>query len=222
MRNPTEMMISILQNKVAQRIIDYVSPIYGDSYVGLWIYEVIGRALEIVVDIAEALKTEGNPGTAVLLLDYWEDYYHLPRDPTLTTEQRQLRIIAKIRARGPMNPARLESILSGVIGGIPVTITENVAKNTFLVTIHDAIDSINPIVAVLERLKPAHLIYWIKMEAEIVSEADIKTAIAIINAERDHYMVEVEQYMDRILAEAALKTAIAITQAQIFNVEVEQ
>ncbi len=222
MRNPTELMLTILKRKTAQRIIDFVSPIYGDSYVGLWIYEVIGAVLDEVVTIAEALKAEGNPGTSVLLLDYWEDYYQLPRDPTLTTEQRQLRIIAKIRTRGPINPKRLESIISGVIGGIDVTITENVAKNTFLVTIHDVIDSINPVVAVLERLKPAHLIYWIKIQTETVSEADIKTAVAVVNAENERYTVEVEQYMDKILAEAALKTAIAIMQADMYTVEVEQ
>ena len=52
MRNPTELMQQILQNEISQRIIDYVSPIYGDSYVGLWIYESIGGVLKDDVDIA--------------------------------------------------------------------------------------------------------------------------------------------------------------------------
>lgn len=191
MRNPTELMQTILQNEIAQKIIDYVSPIYGDSYVGLWIYESIGGVLKEVVDIAEALKSEGNPATSVLLLDYWEDYYQIPRDPTLTTEQRQQRIIAKIRQRGPLNPTVLAQMVSAALGGVPVEITENIAKNTFLVNIREVVDSINPAVAVLEQRKPAHLIYKIQVVAETVSEADIKTAIAITHAER--FKVEVEQ-----------------------------
>lgn len=191
MRNPTELMQQILQNEISQRIIDYVSPIYGDSYVGLWIYESIGGVLKEVVDIAEALKSEGNPATSVLLLDYWEKYYQLPTDPTLTTEQRQQRIIAKIRQRGPLNPTVLAQMVSAALGGVPVTITENVAKNTFLVNIKEAVESINPAVAVLEERKPAHLIYQIQVVAETVSELDIKIAIAVTHAEK--FKVEVEQ-----------------------------
>lgn len=191
MRNPTELMQQILQNEISQRIIDYVSPIYGDSYVGLWIYESIGGVLKEVVDIAEALKSEGNPATSVLLLDYWEKYYQLPTDPTLTTEQRQQRIIAKIRQRGPLNPTVLAQMVSAALGGVPVEITERYAKNTFLVNIREVVDSINPAVAVLEQRKPAHLIYKIQVATQTVSEAEIKTAIAVTRAER--FKVEVLQ-----------------------------
>lgn len=191
MRNPTELMQLILQNKTAQQIIDWVSPIYGESYVGLWIYEVIGETMSEIVDIAEALKVEGNPATSVLLLDYWEDYYKIPRDPTLNTEQRQARIIAKIRQRGPLNPTVLAQMVSAALGGVPVDITENIAKNTFLVNIREVVESINPAVAVLEQRKPAHLIYQIRVATQTVTDAEIKTAIAITHAER--FKVEVEQ-----------------------------
>lgn len=191
MRNPTELMQQILQNEISQRIIDYVSPIYGDSYVGLWIYESIGGVLKEVVDIAESLKSEGNPATSVLLLDYWEEYYRLPTDPTLNTAQRQQRIVAKIRQRGPLNPTFLENMISAALGGVPVEITENVAKNTFLVNIREVVESISPAVAVLEERKPAHLIYQIQVATQTVSDADIKIAIAATHAER--FKVEVQQ-----------------------------
>ena len=45
MRYQTELMRSILTNETAQKIIDYISPIYGDSYVGLWLFQAIGTAL---------------------------------------------------------------------------------------------------------------------------------------------------------------------------------
>ena len=49
MRNPTQLMRSILTDETAQKLIDYVSQVYGDSYVGLWIFQVIGAALGSVV-----------------------------------------------------------------------------------------------------------------------------------------------------------------------------
>lgn len=191
MRNPTDQMLKILQNELAQEIIDYVSPIYGESYVGLWIYEAIGKVMQEVKDIFIKLKTEGNPVTADLLLSEWENYYRIPSDQTLTKEQRQQRIVNLIRMRGPCNPTVLADAVSVALGGVPVEITENKAKNTFLVNIREVVDSINPVVAVLEQRKPAHLIYQIQVATQTVSTADIKTAIAVTHAER--FNVEVLQ-----------------------------
>lgn len=223
MRNPTELMQTILQNKIAQQIIDYVSPIYGDSYVGLWIYEVIGGVLEEIVDIAEAFKWEGNPATSVLLLDYWEEYYRLPTDPTLNTAQRQQRIVAKMRERGPLNPTVLAQIVSAALGGVPVDITENVAKNTFQVNMRDVPASISPAIAALNKRKPAHLIYWLFIGLEIEARTEMKTAVASTSGETESFFVEVQQYKDGTLSMPDVKTAVAITTADIYKrVEVEQ
>lgn len=191
MRNQTELMRSILTNETAKRIIDYVSPIYGDSYVGLWLFQAIGVALEEVCKIAEQLKYETNPSTAELLLDYWEREYGLATDSSLTNEQRRNKILAKTQTRGPASPARLRAAVSASLGGVEVDITENVAQNTFLVNIRDYVPSIAPAVAVLERIKPAHLIYQIRVAARMVTDAEIKVAIAMTHAEQ--YRVEVLQ-----------------------------
>lgn len=192
MRNPTEMMRAILTNEKAQEIIDYIAPIYGNSYVGLWILQAIGTVLWEVCNIADQLKYETNAATADILLDYWEDYYKIARDPTMTNERRRARLIARTQSRGPCNPVRLAAAVSGALGGVPVEITENIAKNTFLVNIREVVPSIGPAVAVLERMKPAHLIYEIQIATQTVSEAELKTAIAMTYAE--HYKkVEVQQ-----------------------------
>lgn len=191
MRYQTELMRSILTNETAQRIIDFVSPVYGDSYVGLWLFQAIGVALEEVCKIAEQLKEETNPATADLLLDYWEREYALATDTSLTKEQRRNKIIAKTQTRGPASPARLSAAVSAALGGVEVDITENVAQNTFLVNIRDYVPSIAPAVAVLERIKPAHLVYQIRVAARMVTNAEIKVAIAMTHAEQ--YRVEVLQ-----------------------------
>lgn len=191
MRYQTELMRSILTNEKAQEIIQYVSPIYGDSYVGLWLFQAIGTVLGEVCTIAEQLRYETNPTTADLLLDYWENKYGITPDPTLTKEQRRNRIIAKKQSRGSCNPAVLETAVSAALGGTKVEITENVDQNTFLVNIREYVPSLVPAVAVLERMKPAHLIYQIRVAAQTVTTAEIKVAIAMTHAEQ--YKVEVLQ-----------------------------
>ena len=191
MRYQTELMRSILTNETAQQIIDYVSPIYGDSYVGLWLFQAIGVALDEVCKIAEQLKYETNPATADLLLDYWEREYGLAIDTSLTKEQRRAKILAKTQTRRAANPARLCAAVSAALGGVAVDITENVDKNTFLVNIRENVPSLVPAVAVLERMKPAHLIYQIRVATQTVSTAEIKVAIAMTHAEQ--YKVEVLQ-----------------------------
>ena len=190
MRNQTELMKSILTNETARKMIDYVSPIYGNSYVGLWIYQAIGVVLSELCKIADQLRYETNASTADLLLDYWEKQYGLPADSSLTKEQRRARIINKKQSRGPCNPARLCAAISSALGGVKVEITENVAQNTFLVNIREYVPSIVPAVSVLERMKPAHLVYQIRVATRTISDADIKIAIAMTHAEQ--YKVEVQ------------------------------
>lgn len=189
MRRPTKLMQSILTNEMAQRIIDFVSPIYGESYVGLWIYQAIGVIMSEVYEIAEQLQHEAIPATSDLLLDYWEKHYGLPMDSSLTTEQRQARLVRKMRNRGSCNPERLKIAVSNALGGVEVDIQENIAQNTFLVNVREVVPSLVPAVAVLERMKPAHLVYQIRVATQTVTDAEIKIAIAATHAEQ--YRVEV-------------------------------
>lgn len=191
MRYQTELMRSILTDETAQKIIDYVSPKYGVSYVGLWIFQAIGTALGEICAIAEQLRYETTPATASLLLDYWERAYGMATDPSLTIEQRRAKIIAKTQSRGPANPARVAAAVSAALGGVEVDITENVDTNTFRVNIREYVESIVPAVAVIERMKPAHLVYQVHVATRTIADAELRIAIAMTHAEQ--YRVEVQQ-----------------------------
>ena len=183
MRQPTELMRSILTDEMAQKIIDWVPPVYGDSYVGLWIFQAIGTLLGEVRDICEALMYETSPATATLLLDQWEDQYGLMRDSSLTIEQRQARIVQKRLTHGPCNPATLALAVSNALGGIKVEIQENVAKNTFAVVLADALEDLSPAMPVLERMKPAHLIYEFRVAAQTAPATKVGVGIAVTQSE---------------------------------------
>lgn len=183
MRQPTELMRSILTDEMAQKIIDWVPPVYGDSYVGLWIFQAIGTLLGEIRGICEALMYETSPATATLLLDQWENQYGLMRDSSLTIEQRQARIIQKRLTRGPCNPATLAMAVSNALGGIPVEILENVAKNTFAVVLAEVVSDVSPAVAVIERMKPAHLIYEFRVAAQTATVTKVGVGIAVTQSE---------------------------------------
>lgn len=183
MRYQTELMKEILTNEKAQEIINYVTYKYGNSYVGLWIFQVMGIVLGEVYDMAQQLRYETVPATSDLLLEMWEKHYKIATDSTLSKEQRQLNLATKTSYRGPCNPARLEKAISSALGGAKVEITENIAKNTFLVNIREVVGDIKPAVSVLERMKPSHLIYRMQVATQMVAEADLKVAIAITHAE---------------------------------------
>lgn len=191
MRNPTELMRQILTNEKAQEIIDYVSPIYGESYVGLWIYEAIGTVLDEIYQISEQLRYETNPATSTLLLSYWEKQYGIATDTSLTPEQRQKRIISRIESRTACNPKVLASAISAALNGAPVDITENVAQNTFRVNIRQGVPNPEVAEAVINQMKPAHLIYQLMVALLITAPVDIKIATAITQALK--YTAEVEE-----------------------------
>lgn len=183
MRKPTELMRSILTNETAQRIIDYVSPLYGKSYVGLWLFQAIGTALSDPCNISSQLRYEANPVTSNLMLDYWERHYGLKKDPTLTEEQRRNRIATKIKIRGSCNPAKLAATISDALGGVEVDITENSAQNTFLVNIRENVTSFDEAIKVIDRMKPAHLVYELRVSVKSNPTANLKTAVALTHGE---------------------------------------
>lgn len=183
MRYQTDLMRSILTSKTAQRMIDFISPIYGNSYVGLWILQAQGTILDYDCQLAEELRHETNPATATLLLDMWEDHYKLERGTGLTVEQRRARLVEKMRVRGACNPAKMAAAVSTALGGVAVEVIENVSKNKFRVKVLEPVDSLEPAIKVIDRIKPAHLIYDILIEIRAVPTAGVKAAVAVTYAE---------------------------------------
>lgn len=216
----TEMMREILKSERAQRIIDFVSRIYGESYVGLWLFEVIGEALDMVCGAAVTLRDETTPVTSTILLDQYEDHYGLPRNPDLTTEQRQARIVAKMQSRAPCNPKRLESAVSQVLGGVEVEITERVAKYTFLVAIKDSVTTIEPARELLDKMKPAHLIYIIQVTVEHEASTDVKVATAVTHGE-DFFVDVASGPRSKTEATATMKVATVVAYADSYKVTVD-
>ena len=103
----TELMEQILTSESAKRMIDYVSPIYGKSRIGLWLFQIIGLELDDVKEICDDIYDQIFVSRATWSFPYWEKAYEITPLPEQKNEQRRNQI-NKTRKKKDLIPARLE------------------------------------------------------------------------------------------------------------------
>lgn len=160
----TEKMDEILISPSARRIVPQLSPIYGDAYTALWLFNSVGIQLDEMGKWSDEFILQVTPQTVTWAIGYFEQDYGLESDDSLTLEERRTRLLIKIRTRAPMNPSRVEQLLS-MLTGNTVTITENVHKNTFRISADGEMsDKIKKeFKDLLNEVKPAHVIYILRI-----------------------------------------------------------
>lgn len=158
-----------------------MSRIYGESYVGLWCYQVIGVVLGEVLGFAEQLRVEAQPSTAVLLLDLWELHYGIVPDASMTVAQRQAQLMRKTSARSPASPARLAAAVAGYLG-FAVEIEENTETNTFTVVLLDGLATVEPVAQLLKPMKPAHLLMDVRFRFLLIKDIHEEMTLTEMNA----------------------------------------
>jgi hypothetical protein len=150
--------------ETSKRMLARVSPIYERSYVGKWLFQVMGLEMKDARRLFDELRQQAFPETATWGLTYWEQRYGITPNPADDLEARRQAVLDRQNARSPMNPARIEAIINGMTG-MPVTVTENVADYTFGVRIENTGDGSVDIPAVMVRLrkiKPSH--QWFELD----------------------------------------------------------
>ena len=147
----TELMEQILTSEIGQQIIQTVTNKYGNSYVGLWLFQVIGMSNDEVKSMVDDFKKQALPQTATWSLSLWEQSMGLPVNESESVEQRRQNIIEKRRRRNAMNPARIEEIISAMTGAA-VRMDEDYAKNRFAIYI-SSIPSLVDELSVRKKLK---------------------------------------------------------------------
>ena len=164
----TELMEQILKSPKAQEIIQQVSPIYGEAYTVLCLYQVIGAVLDEMEEWTDSLEKQAVPQTATWSLPFWEEQYKIITNPTWDNERRRQNIVNKCKNRAPINKHKMESIIT-VAAGANSRIEELTGKNHFTVYIsgkEDLVDE-NYVRHEIDEAKPAHLIYDIIYERYI-------------------------------------------------------
>lgn len=101
----------------AKKMLSYVSDgFYDESYVGKWIFQVMGIEYDAALATAEDLPAQFYPETATWGLMYHEIKWGLPVRPNLSYEERRRLIYQKRDYRAPMTPYRMEKYLMDATG----------------------------------------------------------------------------------------------------------
>lgn len=179
----TELMEKILTSEQAQLFIDKMSPIYGRAYTFLWLLQSIGMVLDDLMTYPEEITKQVTPQTASWTLDFWEKEYGIATDPTKTVKERQQILTKIIKANTRNNPKTLADLITNSTG-YATEIRENVSKNKFSVKVYGYLADNTEIKKIIDRRKPAHLIYEIIMSEVLSSEVPMyNSAVGYVNNE---------------------------------------
>ena len=175
----TDMMEEILQSPSAQKITTYISPIYGESYVGLWLLESIGRELDRLDLWTAEIEKQLLPSTATWGLYYYALNYgihanpellgvkpgipekKLSREITSLIKETRCAVLEKISERAPFNPPLLRKILRGLIQSVgEITTKEHIEKHIFevIVNIIRDVPDLSDAMRFLRMAIPAHVL----------------------------------------------------------------
>jgi hypothetical protein len=180
----TEKMAAILKSPEAEAIVQRLSPVYGEAYTALWIFEVLGREWDDLQKYSEEMLNQVVPQTATWLIPYWEDTYGVTRNENLAIEQRRQNVLNVIRTRGPANPYKLVHMVSSITG-CPCELKERTGKNKFTIIIYADADpsNLNMAYSAIEALKPAHLIFDTYVEEKMPVRANVVASMTNYSAE---------------------------------------
>ena len=147
-------------SEAAQQMLSRVSPIYEKSYVGKWIFEVMGIELDTARQLVESLRDQCYLERCTWAISYWEIKYGLEVDETQDLETRRAACIAMRGKRQPMSPAALEDILEAVTSR-NINITEDNPNYHFIVAIEEGKNVVDyeALITKLDTVKPSHLAY---------------------------------------------------------------
>lgn len=176
----------------ARRMLSYVSGgFYDSSYVGKWLYQVMGLEYDSALEILETLPEQMFPETATWGLMYHEIKWGLPVRENLTYEERRKAIFQKRDYRAPMTPYRMETLLADVTG-FEVHVCDihddggygfvfahpNVFKAVFIG--EGTLDS-KEAHRQLDKLKQSHTVYTVNDRTEILLDSRTLETILVSN-----------------------------------------
>ena len=154
----------IIKSASAARMLETVSPIYDDSHVGLWLFEVIGREYDGIWDIIKSLPEQLFPETATWGLELWERRYGITTDASIDLETRRAAVLKRREKKGPLNPALLESLLEELTGR-KITVVEDNPHYRFVIQVQEGKTAVDyaAMVSRVNKIKPSHLAYNVEL-----------------------------------------------------------
>lgn len=147
----------ILKSESGRQMLEWVSPIYENSYVGLWLFEAIGREYDKLWDIVNTFALQLFPDSVTWAIELWERRYGITPPPGETLQNRRVAIVQKRQTHLPISPYRLEQVAE-MITGNPAQVEDHVGPYTFGVFVTtDSQKTLREVRDAIRRLKPSHM-----------------------------------------------------------------
>lgn len=147
----------------AKKMLSYVTKgWYDESYVGKWIFQVIGAEMDIARGYVEGLKNQAFPEICSWGMYFHEIMYGLPVDRSKDIDERRKAVLnRKDRThRTSVTPYRIEDLIFQVFG-LEASVSEQISKYTFSLNIMIGADYIigdtDEIISYIRKIKPSHL-----------------------------------------------------------------
>ncbi len=160
---------TILTSPSGQHMIDRVSPIYDDSYVGLWLFQAIGLEYDKLWYIARTLPDQLFPETVTWAIELWEQRYGIVPQESQTLEERRKRLLAARSIPKPFIPAILEKYVYNLTGRKAV-VDEHTGPYSFHVTVvsqeGEGELNLNELERWIRAHKPSHMSYTVSCQSE--------------------------------------------------------
>lgn len=153
----------IVKSEAGRRMLSMVSPIYRRSYVGLWMFELLGRSVDEMRAWVESMKQQIAPGTATWSLPYWEEQYGIKIDESIPDARRRAMLLSRTKSRGAFTPGKLKA-LSEAITGVSARVVERVSPHSFAVYLPFHTDRDARLAEEIRRVKPAHMTFELRYE----------------------------------------------------------
>lgn len=163
----------------AKRMLSYVTAgFYDESYVGKWIYQVMGAEYDKALETAMGLPAQFFVETATWGLRYHEIKWQLPVREDLPYDERRRRIYLKQKFRAPMTPYNMERYLEEITGpGVHIADVNdpgeygfaaphpNVFKAYFI--LGEETRDLMPVYETLNSLKQSHTTYSVEFDCNM-------------------------------------------------------
>lgn len=128
--------------EMAKDMMGMISPIYDNSYVAKWIFEVMSVSLALARQTVDDLMNEAFPETTSWAISMWEQEYGITPNESLSIEDRRKALTQKRNYRRPMNPWRIEQLVKEICNR-DVQLKENVEPHTYEIIIGEGDNEID-------------------------------------------------------------------------------
>lgn len=153
-------------NETAKEMLNMVTKDwYEKSYVGKWIFQIMGKQMENAKELYDELRLQIFPETTTWGILYHEQKYGIIPNPLLSLEERKAAVLQKRKSQVAMNPARLEESLFQIFKR-KASVEEDVKPYTILIVIEDGMNHLvlNELDDYIRMVKPSHISYLFEFE----------------------------------------------------------